>query len=71
MVVTECPKIFDVQCIWGRVLVSHIFLGIFFGQPYRSNVTKIHLDAALHITDLSSTLRGQTSHLPLINKYEQ
>ena len=22
MVVAECPKIFDVQCIWGRIFVS-------------------------------------------------
>ena len=22
MIVAECPKIFDVQCIWGRIFVS-------------------------------------------------
>ena len=64
MVVAECPKIFDVECIWGRIFVSlenifvfkcfymenvlqELFLAQFFGYPYHSNGTKIHLDAEL------------------------
>ena len=46
MAVTECPKIFQVQCIWGRIFVS---LEKIFGPPYHSNGTKIHLDAALNL----------------------
>ena len=42
-------------------VLQELFWAYFFGRPYRSNGTKIHLDAALHITDLSSTLRSQTS----------
>ena len=29
MVATECPKIFDVQCIWGRMFVAHEKIFVF------------------------------------------
>ena len=37
-------------------VLQEVFWACFFGRPHHSNGTKIHLDAALHITDLSSTL---------------
>ena len=81
VVAEECPKIFDIQCAWGRIFVSlekifvckycrlyftYFLLEIciektlhkllrarFFGHPYHSNSTKIHLDAALTFANIS------------------
>ena len=77
MVVAECPKVFDVHCIWGRIVVSlekifvfkysytlfqlvftwniyrkkvtRTFWVHYFGPPYHSNGTKIHLGGAQHV----------------------
>ena len=51
MVIAECPKIFDVQCIWGRIFVSlekifvfkcsqNIFRLVFTSNIQRKRVTR-------------------------------
>ena len=55
----------------GKVL-QEVSWACFFGRSHHSNGTKIHLDATLHITDLSSTLwvdihkNNQLCHLQLL-----
>ena len=61
MTVAECPKIFDVQCIWGKIFVSlgkafvfkylqtifHLVFKWNIMESVTRNYTKIYLDAAL------------------------
>ena len=54
----EIYFIYILHEIYMAKVLQELFWAYFFGRSYRSNGTKIHLDAAVHLIAAETTLDG-------------
>ena len=68
MIVAECPKIFDVQCIWGRILVS---LEKIFVFKYSQTMFNLVFTSNIYEKSVTRNFLGKFFWAPILFKQYQ